>query len=230
VHEENQGICKTLNEALSYAKGTYFQMIACDDLFLPEKTDIQVNYLQENNEPAMVYTDAHLIKSDSTPHYGWFIQRHRNFAELPSCNIYEELLKNNFIPAMSTMTRTQAIRKLGGWDENLVYEDYDFWLRLAKDHTISVIDKPLVKYRLHGNNFHTNIKFEEQKFQIYLKHKDNQLGQKKLQSTFFSLYKNGLASKEIKKSYIGVFKNYNHTRLIKAGFNYRLYKQLISFF
>src|ERR1035437_9840246 len=36
-HKENQGICKSLNDALAVANGKYISMIAADDVWLPDK-------------------------------------------------------------------------------------------------------------------------------------------------------------------------------------------------
>src|SRR5580704_8434369 len=36
-HKKNQGICKTVNEALSLARGKYLSPIASDDIWLPDK-------------------------------------------------------------------------------------------------------------------------------------------------------------------------------------------------
>ncbi len=114
-HNKNVGICKTLNEALKNAKGKYFELIACDDLMHPEKTSRQVSYLEAtNNSVAMVYTDALLINDDGSDRYGLFIQRSRDFEQLPSGKIYDVLLEENFIPAMSVMIKTAIIKSLGG--------------------------------------------------------------------------------------------------------------------
>src|SRR6478672_5840202 len=41
-HTTNKGICKSLNEGLSLARGKYISIIATDDVWLPEKLEHQV--------------------------------------------------------------------------------------------------------------------------------------------------------------------------------------------
>jgi len=55
-HQENQGLSKTLNQGLEYAKGRYFGFLPSDDLFLPEKLDMQVHYLDQNPDIAALAT------------------------------------------------------------------------------------------------------------------------------------------------------------------------------
>lgn len=49
----------------------------------------------------------------------------------PSGWIFHQLLEGNFVPAPSTLIRRCCFKDLGGFDESLVYEDFEFWLRLS---------------------------------------------------------------------------------------------------
>jgi glycosyltransferase involved in cell wall biosynthesis len=224
-HNKNQGICKTLNEAFSHCQGQYLQMIACDDIMLPEKTTVQVELLNEHpDNAAVVYSDAYLIKDDGSPHYGWFIQKYRAFADIPSGNIYNELLAGPFIPAMSTLTKTEVIKKIGGWDEKLAYEDYDFWLRAAEHYDFIFSSFPSVKYRFHANNSSKSIKWADSQFWIYNKHLNNAIARENLYRYFFELYSTDLASIEHRNAYIKTSPSSFSAKLIKLGIPYRLYK------
>lgn len=228
-HDKNQGICKTLNEALSHCTGQYLQMIACDDIMLPEKTTIQVELLNKQVESvAVVYSDAFLINDDGSPHYGWFIQRFRQFSEVPSGDIYNALLSGNFIPAMTTLIKTEVIRKIGRWDENLSYEDYDFWLRIAQRYEFVFSQYVSVKYRLHPNNTSRSINWADSQFWIYSKHTENPKAKDELYRWFWELYSNNNATKNHKNVYLNNFKNGFTSALIRAGISYKIYKTIIS--
>ena len=47
-HRLNKGLSATLNEALEWCQGIYYSAIASDDMMLPEKTKLQVEFLKEN--------------------------------------------------------------------------------------------------------------------------------------------------------------------------------------
>jgi len=155
-HRKNMGITKSINEALALAKGKYIFGVG-DDLILPEKVRLQVELL-ENASPeyGVVYSDAYLIKEDGSPRFGTFIQYNRQFVNIPQGDIFDTLLEGNFIPAMAVLIKTECFKKVGIYDEKLGYEDYDMWLRIAKDYKFIFSDYISAKYRIHENNLHIN--------------------------------------------------------------------------
>ncbi|MGH8249496.1 MAG: glycosyltransferase [Steroidobacteraceae bacterium] len=58
------------------------------------------------------------------------------------------LFRGNFINTSSVLARREALEGAGGFDENLgTEEDYDCWLRLARDWPFVYVDAPLVAFR-----------------------------------------------------------------------------------
>ena len=47
-------------------------------------------------------------------------------------NYYKELLTTNFIPNPAVLIRTKIARDINGYDESLLYEDWDMWLKMAR--------------------------------------------------------------------------------------------------
>jgi glycosyltransferase involved in cell wall biosynthesis len=149
-HKENEGICRTINEALTYCKGKYTQLIACDDIMIPEKTEIMVSALENaGHEYALIYSDMYVI--DENNHLlaeSLLSSIGRDPDKMPEGNVFLEELKGNFILAPSVIMRTEVIRELGGYDEELLFEDYDMFLRIAKDYKIKYLgNKKTVFYR-----------------------------------------------------------------------------------
>lgn len=175
VHPKNLGICATFNDALKNASGKYISFIATDDIMLPDKLKVQVDMLEKAPDDfCAVYSDAYLIKEDGSPRYGWFIQRARDFDNLPDGNIYNALIEGNFLPAMSLLVKLDAIRSVGEFDEHLVYEDYDMWLRLAKKYRFLYSDYVSVKYRVRNGSLVSSIRnWFPSLVMIYAKHLDN---------------------------------------------------------
>ncbi len=54
--------------------------------------------------------------------------------ESPSGDVFDQLLRENFIPSPATMMRRSSVEEVGGWDEELVLDDWDLFLRLADRH------------------------------------------------------------------------------------------------
>jgi glycosyltransferase involved in cell wall biosynthesis len=173
-NKENIGLVKTLNIALKQCKGKYYSLIACDDVYLPNKLGNQVNKFENlDKDYAAIYSDAYIINENSSYQYGTLISR-KQLNNPPSGNIYEDLMiKDNFIPALSVIYKTEIIKKLGYHDESLIYEDYDMLLRLSNHYKIYFQKEIDVCYRLHQTNMNFNLDkpmFLDSKIKILFKH------------------------------------------------------------
>ncbi|MFM8315834.1 MAG: glycosyltransferase [Deltaproteobacteria bacterium] len=200
-HSENKGICRALNGALDRCQGKYVQIIACDDILMPAKIAVQVDILESSDEEtAAVYSDAYLIQDDGTLKSGMYVQKQRDFSILPDGYIYEDLLKGNFIPSMAALVKKTVYDVLGGFDENIRYEDYDMWLRISKNFKVIKDSRVFTKYRVHSNNFDRKYShyFEDNYF-IYLKHLNNPLMLKMAQDTVRNFYLNKNRTSKIYK-------------------------------
>ena len=149
AHRKNQGICKTLNEALRLANGKYISMIAADDVWMLDKIEHQVNQMEEQSEDmGVLYSDAFQIDESGALLPGMFIETHRKLTKLPQGEIFATLLEGNFIPAMTTLIRRSCYDRVGYYDEKLSYEDWDMWLRVAQQYKFVPSDKVSAKYRV----------------------------------------------------------------------------------
>ena len=66
-------------------------------------------------------------------------------------DVFEELIYSNFIGSTSfPLIRKSVIEKLGGFDEQMkAAQDYEMWLRIAKEYRVDYVDEPLVNYYVH---------------------------------------------------------------------------------
>ena len=148
-HDKNAGLCRTLNEASARSSGEYLSMVATDDVWEPSKIEAQLAAMQGSAKPvAVVYSDATQIDESGSQLPLNFIEQHRPHFQPPSGQIFAALAQGNFIPAMSTLLRRQAVLDAGGYDERLLFEDYDMWLRLAKRHEFLFCPGTLARYRI----------------------------------------------------------------------------------
>jgi glycosyltransferase involved in cell wall biosynthesis len=189
---ENKGICKSLNEAQSLTKGKYIQLLALDDILLPDKISTHVKILENSTEnEALVFSDAYLMNEESEIYQNKFLAYHKRYLSLKTENYFEELLKGNFIPVMSILFKKKILNEIGKWDENLSFEDYDMLLRIAKRYDFIFDEKPSVKYRFHENNTHKKLTgtMKDSLFKIYLKYINyNDFVNSFLLKTVISLY------------------------------------------
>ena len=76
---------------------------------------------------------------------------------VPSGDVYKEILERYFICPPTMMIRKQVLDDLGGYDEQLAYEDFDFWVRSARNYKYYYLDKALT-YRRNVGDSHS-VKF-----------------------------------------------------------------------
>jgi glycosyltransferase involved in cell wall biosynthesis len=147
-HPKNQGLCKTLNEALGYTKGKYLNLIACDDILFPTKIALNVKVIEEKgNEYAVVHSDAWSIDKDSVVLNKSYLKNSKLSQEEPN-NYFEALLTGCQIITPTAFVRLSSILEVGGYDESLFFEDWDMWLRLSEKFKFVRIEEPLVKIRV----------------------------------------------------------------------------------
>lgn len=148
-HTKNRGICKTLNEALSLAKGRYLAMVATDDIWQPEKLERQFSEM-ESFPPSVgvLYSDAYQMDENGVLLDEMFISSHRSLDFYPQGRVLDVIAAGNFIPAMSTLIRMDCFKKIGNYDESLIFEDWDMWLRIASAFEFRFSNYVSAKYRI----------------------------------------------------------------------------------
>lgn len=153
IENENKGLCKTLNEGIHRASGDYIGFLASDDAYLPKKLEHCVRLL-ERSESAVgaIYTDGYLVNHDGE-RIGRFTERY----PVPLLtDAYKELLVGNWIPALGVLYKKSVFSSLGGFNESLRVEDYEFLIRLTKKYRILRLSECHFLYRIHEGSTSAN--------------------------------------------------------------------------
>jgi glycosyltransferase involved in cell wall biosynthesis len=149
VHKKNQGVCKTLNESLKYCDGKYLQFIACDDILIPEKIEIMSKVFEsESDTTCLIYSDGYMINEEGEITEETFFKT----IKPKKGNVFNDLIENNFVPAPSILYKRASLLAVGGFNEQLIYEDWDILLRLSLKHTFKYVNLKTVYYRIHKNS------------------------------------------------------------------------------
>jgi glycosyltransferase involved in cell wall biosynthesis len=143
VHNEtNLGLIKTLNKGVALAQGKYIARHDADDISLPERLAIQVDYLEQHPEIGMLGTAYYRVFTDG--------QRSLRQPPLTDTEIRWRLLFGNVWCHPSMMLRRQLLAKSEPVYDNFLHaEDYELWLRLLKRTRAATLPVPLVEYRVH---------------------------------------------------------------------------------
>lgn len=171
-HQKNQGVCKSLNDALAAATGKYISMIAADDVWLPDKIERQVAIMESQPDTVgVLYSDAFQTDENGHPLPDMFITAHRKMPEMPQGQILNTLLEGNFIPGMTALIRRSCYDEVGLYDENLPWEDWDMWMRIARHYSFLYSPTPSAKYRQHKKSLSNSnpVRMVKDSFRIGLK-------------------------------------------------------------
>ena len=161
--EKPIGNCAAFNRGLAFAKGKYIIDLSADDVLLANRVARQVHFFESlNPKYGVIFSNALLIDAQGNP-LRTFYKKHRSGQALvPSGNIYKQLLAKAIICTPTMMIRKSILTALGGYDESLSYEDYDFWVRSARSYKYGFQDEILVKKRVlehaHGRQFYRKAK------------------------------------------------------------------------
>lgn len=145
ISRPNKGLTKTLNEALSLARGRYVARMDADDVAMPDRFEKQVKYLDEHPECVCVGSRVDLIDPLGSV-----------FRTSDHKLTHEEIdagLMNgsgwSIVHPVATMRR-DAVEKVGGYREQFeTSQDLDLFLRLGEVGKLANLPDVLLGYRQH---------------------------------------------------------------------------------
>ena len=150
-HKKNMGIAKTVNECIEIARGKYISHFSSDDVWFKEKLEKQLEILRKD-EDLIIWSEGLIINTHGNPTGELFTQKHDAIKRKKSGNIFEELLKGNYICGQSLIYKKENFKDVRLDDKLKYLNDYKFMVDLAKKHEFYFISEPLVMYRIHGEN------------------------------------------------------------------------------
>lgn len=155
IYQQKRGSASARNRGIKEAKGKYIAFLDADDVSEKNRLELQVNSLKKNKNAGMVYSSLSFINEKGDKISGI----HRSEQYDSEIFLGKMFARNIIVSASAVMAKKSLIDKLEGFDENIRFnEDYDLWLRMAKNSLVVYIDVPLVRYRRHPNNISINRK------------------------------------------------------------------------
>jgi len=155
VAKENGGPSSARNRGITLAHGEFIAFLDGDDLWESEKLSRQMVALYDNQAAGMVFCDFSTFDSTGS----MAVRKNASlFLHLQSVK-YEYLIsRSNFIYPSTVIVRRTAFDRCGVFDETLRGpEDYDMWLRIAREFDVIGLQESLVNIRQHSSNLSKNI-------------------------------------------------------------------------
>lgn len=159
----NYGISANLNFLLKEAKGEYIAVLSGDDWWEEDNLELKVNLFLKDTEVGLVYGNGvKYFEKENRQHLFYD-------SEQKSGYLFRDLLQGNLFFAVSVVSRHEALRSIGFFDEHLPMEDWDMYLRMAEKYKIAYLHKPTCVSRITGNNLSSNIEFMNEGYKYYFK-------------------------------------------------------------
>lgn len=139
--QENKGVAGALNQAIKFATGEYIQWLPSDDVFLPEKTAVQLAALQRDGGKVSytAYEEGipQIIQTVPAPQYPTQVA------------FFEALREHCFVNSGTIMWHRSVFEEVGVFKVLLHCEDAEFALRCAEKFNYVAVNRPLVRRRIH---------------------------------------------------------------------------------
>lgn len=156
VRIPNGGVARARNHGISQARAELVAFLDADDLWEPDKLELQVAALEASPQAGLCVTAAVRIN-----------ERGKILGKIPaehSDDVCRTLLLNAMSVGMlsSGLVRASVLKAIGGFDPRFSQcADWDLWLRVSTTSAFCVIDRPLVRYRTFNGNMSSDISLLE---------------------------------------------------------------------
>ncbi|PWS28188.1 hypothetical protein DHW03_11605 [Pedobacter yonginense] len=152
---EHTPLSASRNFAIEKSTGEFLAFLDCDDLWTPDKLELQVAEIERNDEVGFVYSLFELFYNVQDESVTKQIKYYESILIKghSAKNLFSELLVQNQIIFSSVLLRRSTFEQIGEFNPTFNQnEDYEVLLKASLFSLAICIDKPLVKYRIHSNN------------------------------------------------------------------------------
>lgn len=147
VNELATGVSAARNAGIAAATGRWVAFVDDDDLWAPDKLELQLAALAKDPSARWCATGAVNVDADFVPFSVHVPDRLEQ--------IDHQILRGNVIPGggSGVLAERELVLDVGGFDTDLaMLADWDLWIRLGLRSPVAVASRPMVIYLVHESN------------------------------------------------------------------------------
>lgn len=154
INPQNTGIGSVRNQAIGLARGDLVTYLDGDDLYEPEKLELEERALIQHPEAGYAFSNFGFIDQHGNPTRLWY----EDNAPVPQGDLFTTIAQYAFARGVChrcELMRTELVRAAGSYEPGLnLYEDYDLKLRVSRQHPAVGVDSVTHQYRVHEGGLH----------------------------------------------------------------------------
>jgi glycosyltransferase involved in cell wall biosynthesis len=137
ILQPHGGVSSARNTGIRAAVGEWLAFLDSDDLWLPRKLDVQLDFLKKYPEFKICQTEEIWVRNGRK-------LNPKKYHQKPQGYCFPRLLERCLISPSAVIIHREVFEVVGLFDESLpACEDYDLWLRIGCRYPIGFIDEPL---------------------------------------------------------------------------------------
>lgn len=157
VRQNNQGVASARNAGAALTDSTHLAFLDADDVWESDKIALQMARFAA--EPELVMVQCGVVEVDADGHeLSGLVLKGR------SGDIYRDLVMQEPVVCgggSGPVFARWVFDIVGGFDPRFsTSADWHLWLRVARHGPVDLVEDPLLRYRIHDSNMHTNVDAE----------------------------------------------------------------------
>jgi glycosyltransferase involved in cell wall biosynthesis len=223
-HQVNKGVAEVRISALKAVRGDYVTYLDGDDLYLPNKLQIESDIIK-NEKCDLAFSNNMYVDEKNTNHVKWLWACKPISVKISKTNFFIKTISRDF-PRNSLfrmeLVNYNLLKQVGFHDANLkIYEDYDLRIRLAQICSVGFSLEPTAKIRISEKGLSkSSLDKHKIAFEYILKKYSNDINSLDLKSRIYI--------KEILNDYILKFSDIPSKLSSTPTFKERIKNKLIS--
>jgi glycosyltransferase involved in cell wall biosynthesis len=141
IWQARGGVSAARNAGIRAAAWEWLAFLDSDDLWLPRKLRVQLEFLRKHREFRICQTEEIWVRNGHKLNPKKYHKKPRGYC-------FPQLLERCLISPSAVLIHREVFAEVGFFDESLpVCEDYDLWLRIGYRYPVGLIEEPLTVKR-----------------------------------------------------------------------------------